>query len=351
MLRINRENLRKSHQAPWLIVDIFMLVLLLINLAWLVFDTLYSTASMQNLLSEYLPTVYYGYKPVHENFLLIDLAFIAIFLTEFCIRWIVSVVSKEHLRWYFFPVLHWYDIVGLIPLGFTRLFRFLRIFSILHRLHKFEIIDLNRTRTYRFFAFYYDVFVEELSDRIVVKILADIQQDVKKGSPLIDKITSEVLAPRRPVLTQWVAGVMQHMGSTLSDNEQGSVIRDHVKQSVGKAVKNNQQFNNLSYLPVVGKSIEKTLEQTITDIVTASLINLLSDVSDKRINEFIQSGVQGYSPKTDALDKEVLQVVDECFDLVKAHVSQQRWKDHLSGKTRTMPMPEVNEHPADPEKR
>ncbi|WP_026294470.1 ion transporter [Salinimonas chungwhensis] len=350
MLRINRENLRKSHQGPWLVVDLLMLVLLLINLGWLIFDALYSTASMQHVLSTYLPAVYRGYQPVHQNFLLIDLVFIAIFLTEFCVRWAVSVAQKEHLRWYFFPVLHWYDIVGLIPLTFTRLFRFLRIFSILHRLHKFEIIDLNRTRTYRFFAFYYDVFVEELSDRIVVKILADIQEDIREGSPLIDKITDQVLAPRRPVLTQWVAGVMQHMGNGLSDNEQGSVIREHVKQSVGKAVKNNQQFNNLAYLPVVGKTIENTLEQTITDIVTASLINLLSDVSDERINEFIQSGVKGYSPKTEALDKEVLKVVDECFDLVKAHVSQQRWKAHLSGSAKTVPMPDVNEHPVDPNK-
>ncbi|WP_137166565.1 ion transporter [Salinimonas lutimaris] len=340
MLRINRTRLRESHETPWLILDLVMLGLLLINLAWLVFDALYATTSMQYLLDRYWPSLLYAYAPVHKNFLLIDLGFIAIFFVEFCVRWAVSLARKEHLRWYFFPVLHWYDIVGLIPLGATRLFRFLRIFSILHRLHKQQIVDLNNTRIYRFFAFYYDVFVEELSDRIVVKVLSDIQKDVANGSPLIDKITHQVLSPRQPVLARWMAGVMQHMGDKLADDEQGGVIREHVRQSVGKAVKDNPQLGNLHYLPVIGKTIESTLEQTITDIVTASLVNLLHDVDDKRINQFVEASVDGYKPDNDNLDKEVLQVINECFELVKGHVRQQRWKTTLANRGHVVPTPQ-----------
>ena len=340
MLRINRARLRDSHETPWLILDLVMLGLLLINLAWLVFDALYATSSMQYLLGQYWPSLLSAYAPVHKNFLLIDLGFIAIFFVEFCVRWAVSLARKEHLRWYFFPVLHWYDIVGLIPLGATRLFRFLRIFSILHRLHKHQIVDLNQTRIYRFFAFYYDVFVEELSDRIVVKVLSDIQKDVADGSPLIDKITSQVLSPRQPILTRWVAGVMQHMGDKLADDEQGGIIREHVRQSVGKAVKENPQLSNLHYLPVVGKTIESTLEQTITDIVTAALVNLLHDVDDKRINQFVEASVDGYKPDNDNLDEEVLQVINECFELVKGHVRQQRWKTTLANRGHVVPTPQ-----------
>lgn len=350
MFSINRDKLKQSHQAPWLILDIVMLVLLLINLAWLVFDALYATKALQNLLQTYLPSLYTAYQPIHVNFLLIDLVFIAIFFSEFCFRWAVSLYNKEHLRWYFFPVIHWYDLVGLIPLAATRLFRFLRIFSILHRLHKYQIIDLNRTRVYRFFAFYYEVFLEELTDRIVVKVLADIQKDVADGSPLFDKIVQQVLAPRRPLLTRWVAGIMQHMGDNLANQSPGSVIREHVKASVAKAVRHNEQVTNLKYVPVVGKTIESTLEQTITDIVTASLINLLSDVSDSRLNEFIQSGVKGYNGPADELDKEVLGVVDECFELVKQHVAQQRWKTRLDNAPGAVPEPGVGKAATTPGK-
>jgi len=153
MLRINRENLRNSHETPWLILDLVMLGILFVNLTWLIFDALYATDFVYGLLGTYFPAFLSAYDPVHNNFLLVDLVFIAIFFSEFCFRWVVAIVRKEHLRWYFFPFLHWYDIIGLIPTGPTRLFRFLRIFSILHRLHKFEIIDLNQTAVFRFLRF------------------------------------------------------------------------------------------------------------------------------------------------------------------------------------------------------
>ena len=44
-----------------------------------------------------------------------------------------------------------------------------------------------------------------------------------------------------------------------------------------------------------------------------------------------------YTPTADALDKEVLNVVNECLELVKAHVAQQRWKSHLTEKESAMP--------------
>ena len=40
MFRINRENLRNSHEGPWLLLDIIMLGLLLLNLLLLLFDGL-----------------------------------------------------------------------------------------------------------------------------------------------------------------------------------------------------------------------------------------------------------------------------------------------------------------------
>ncbi len=178
MLKINRENLRNSHETLWLILDLVMLGVLFINLAWLIFDSLYATDFIYGQLGTYFPALITAYDPIHHNFLFVDLVFIGIFFTEFCVRWAVAIIRKEHLRWYFFPFLHWYDLVGLIPTGATRLFRFLRIFSILHRLHKYKIIDLNQTAIFRFFAFYADVFVEELSDRIVVKVLSDAQKDI-----------------------------------------------------------------------------------------------------------------------------------------------------------------------------
>jgi hypothetical protein len=329
MLGFNRENLAKSHETPWLMLDIAMLGLLLINLLWIIFDSLYATEIFKQSLAFISQDWVSGYKPVHANFLLIDLVFVAVFLSEFIIRWIAAVVRKTYLRWYFFPFIHWYDLVGCIPLGAARIFRFLRIFSILHRLHKYQIIDLHRTALFRFIAFYYDVFVEELSDRIVVKVLSDAQKDLAEGSPLIDDITQNVLATRLPILTKWAASVMSHIGESIEHDEHGKSVRQHVNQSVGKAVRGNSKISTLKLVPVLGSTIERTLEDAVTDIVTQSIVNLLKDMTPEKIDDFVEHGFGRFSAEDEQLDKEVLAVVNECIELIKKYVAQQRWKSEL----------------------
>ncbi|MGB1201808.1 MAG: ion transporter, partial [Cognaticolwellia aestuarii] len=228
------------------------------------------------------------------------------------------------------PFIHWYDLVGCIPLGGARIFRFLRVFSILYRLQKYEIIDLRNTPVFRFITFYYDVFVEELSDRIVVKVLSDAQKDIAAGSPLIDDISQQVISSRLPILTQWLSSIMVHVGESIEHNDHGESVRSHVQKSVGKAVRGNSQVSTLKLVPVLGSTIEKTLEQSVTDIVTQSIINLLKDITPEKIDDFVEHGLGRFSSEDHMLDQEVLLIVNECLELVKHHVSQQRWKDTLN---------------------
>ena len=106
---------------------------------------------------------------------------------------------------------------------------------------------------------------------------------------------------------------------------------------MGKAVRSNAQVSTLNYLPVIGKTIENTLEESVTDIVTMSLVNLLSDLDAQRIDHFMSVGMHDYTPTADALDKEVLDVINECLELVKSHVAQQRWKSQLMEKESAVP--------------
>ncbi|PKG97523.1 hypothetical protein [Paraglaciecola sp. MB-3u-78] len=335
MLNFSYSKLKSSHEGPWIIVDLLMLALLIINLIWLLFDGLFATQAFKSILASMSPDIVKGYAPIHENFVLYDLAFVAIFLTEFCVRWLASVVRKTYVRWYFFPFIHWYDLIGCIPLSGARIFRFLRIFSIFYRLQKHQIIDLRNTAVYRFIIFYYDVLVEELSDRIVVKVLSDAQKDISAGSPLIEDISQQVLASRLPILTQWISSVMVHIGESIEHNDHGESVRSHVQKSVGKAVRGNSQVSTLKLVPILGSTIEKTLEQSVTDIVTQSIINLMKDITPEKIDDFVEHGIGRFSSEDQMLDQEVLLIVNECLELVKQHVSQQRWKDSFDGKYTT----------------
>ena len=86
-------------------------------------------------------------------------------------------------------------------------------------------------------------------------------------------------------------------------------------------------------VPVLGGTIERTLEDAITDIVTHSVINLLKDVTPEKLNEFIDHGINKFDAEEEALEDEVLLVVSEVLELLKGHISQQRWKTELEAKT------------------
>ncbi|WP_250657598.1 ion transporter [Alkalimarinus coralli] len=329
MLKFSRDKLRASHEGIWFVMDFIMLGLLIINLILLLFDSLYMTDYFKATLDYISPSISESYQPIHKNFILIDLAFVSVFFSEFCLRWIVAVRRKEYLRWYFFPFIHWYDLVGCIPLGATRIFRFLRIFSIIYRLHKYKIIDLTNSKIFKFITFYYDVFIEELSDRIVVKVLSDAQKDLRQGSPLLDEIADKVVATRRETLSLWVSTMLTHAGNSIEDEKSGVMIRDHVKDSVSKAVRENSEVSRLKLVPVLGSTIEQTLESAVSDIVIQSVIHLLKDMSPQKITYFMTHGITASQLEEKALNKEIIAILDECIELLKGHVSNQRWKSHF----------------------
>lgn len=329
MLKFNFSNLQKSHQTPWFIVDLIMMGMLTINLLLLVFDSLYDVASIYDAIHQYLPALGAGYQPIHDNFLLVDLVFISVFLFEFFVRWGVAIKEKEHMRWYFFPFVHWYDLVGCIPVDAARIFRLLRIISILHRLHKYRVIDLKNTAVYRFFRFYYDVFIEELSDRIVVKVLSDVQQDISNGSDLMDRIQSQVLAPRKVVLHHWISSLALHVGDSIADQQIGESVRAHIATSVSDAVRNNAQVHTLALLPVVGTSIERLLETAVADIVVQAIVNMLQDMTPEKVSDIIDHGLTSPSVAEQTLTVEVLDMVNETLEIVKGHVAVQQWKEKL----------------------
>jgi len=329
MFGINRQKLKASHEANWLLLDLFMMGLLLLNLGLIIFDSLYATQVFRQTLDFISPALAPAYEPLHQNFLLIDLAFVAVFLSEFMLRWLVAIRRNQYARWYFFPFIHWYDLIGCIPLASTRIFRFLRIFSILYRLNKYQIINLHNTRLFQFFHFYYQALLEELSDRIVVKVLSDVQKELADGTPLLDELAEKVIAGRRQSLVRWAACVLNQLGQSIENAGMQDTLRQHIETSVAKAVRDNKQVSSLNLVPVLGGHIEQLLERTVADIVLNAIVNLLKDLDGQKVDHFIEHGLVAASDEEVILGEEIMLVVNDCLELVKKHVAQQKWKQKL----------------------
>ncbi len=326
MIKVNRQKLYQSHEGPWLLLDLAMLGLLISNLILIIFDSLFALKTLNRLLTEIAPEFVRFYQPIHDDFLFVDLAFVSVFLAEFLLRWGVAIYNKTFLRWYFFPFVHWYDLLGCIPLSGMRLLRFLRIFSILYRLHKYQIIDVRNTAIIRFLSFYYDALVEELTDRILVKALTEAQEEIKAGSPILDELSERVIKSGKPMLSGWAATLLNHTGELLENTQSDNVLRQHIARSVARAVDDNPQVSQLSWLPIVGRGLERRLETAVADIVVNSLVNMLKDITPQQLEQIAAQAKPNISEADEILDREVLRLLREAIEVLKEHIAKQKWK-------------------------
>jgi hypothetical protein len=335
MLKINRENLKTSHQLIWFVIDFLMLGLLIINLAFIIFDSIYNLIGVQNLLAEHAPLVKELYHPIHENFLFYDLIFVSIFLTEFVVRWGYAIKAKVYDRWYFYPFIHWYDIIGCIPVGSFRFLRILRVISIIYRLHQYKVIDVTQTRVFQFFNFYYEAFMEELSDRIVIKVLNGAQDEIRRGSPLFERIQNDILYPRREMLSDWVSQRVAEAAREGYIPNRGA-LRSYLETRVDNALKQNLELSRLKYLPVVGPTIQETLEEAVGDIVANVIHQILEDLASASNHAFIEDIVNVFLPSPDNEDQNdehneaLINLIVEILDAVKSQVRVKHWRSELT---------------------
>ncbi|MBS3805427.1 MAG: ion transporter [Oleiphilaceae bacterium] len=334
MFTIKPENLRKDHQLIWFIVDFAMLGLLILNLGLIIFDVIYSFPTVQELIGTHAGWLKDRYDPIHDNFLFYDLIFVSIFLTEFFIRWAYAIKAHIYTRWYFYPFIHWYDLVGCIPVGSLRFLRILRIISIIYRLQKYNVIDLTATSAYRFIAFYYDAFLEELSDRIVVKVLSGIQSEVLSGSPLFERIQHDILYPRRAMIADWISARVAEATEETYVPRRGA-LRTYLEDRVDVALKQNVELSRLRFLPVVGPTIQETLEEAVGDIVATVIHQLLDDLASTRNHGFIEDIVNAFLPEREPegeyiQNEALINLINEVLEVIKGQVHVKRWRTALN---------------------
>ena len=339
MFTINRENLKKSHQSIWLVIDFMMLGLLIVNLALIIFDSIYSFEAIQDFFQQSMPAFYSVYHPIHRNFIFYDLIFVSIFLTEFFGRWLYALRARTYQRWYFYPFIHWYDLLGCVPTGGMRFLRVLRVISIVYRLHRYGIVDFTQTRLFQFLAFYYDAFLEELSDRIVLKVLSGMQEEVRRGAPVLNRIEQEILLPRRELLAGWLSGRIADLASE-GYVPNRDALRRYLEDRIRDAMRQNPELSRLRLLPIFGNQVRGTLEGALGNITATILNQVMEDLANSRNHEFVADMVDAFLPEPRVFDAAgapvvrrdndvMIAVTLEILEVFKDQVRYKRWRERL----------------------
>ena len=81
---------------------------------------------------------------------------------------------------------------------------------------------------------------------------------------------------------------------------------------------------------MLGSNIEKRLETAVSNIVVNSIVNLLSDIDEQKVQQFMGAGLPEFSSAEQELNQEILVIINEVLDLVKEHIANKRWQEKLN---------------------
>lgn len=338
-IRFNLKKLKNNPETPWFVLDLLMVWLVTINLLWILFDWMFSSSSLASGLHYIAPDFHDFYaEKIHDDFVAYDLMFVWIYLVELTLRWCMAIYNKTYHRWFFYPFVHWYDVLGCIPIGSFRFLRILRVISIVYRLQKLGIIDIRENYFYRQFQKYLGVITEELSDRVVINVLNGVQDEIQKGNPVTHRIQDRVIGPRQEQLVHWLGS---RLGNAIDHAYQHNEyhVRDYLKSMVHQSLARNSNIKRLNQLPIVGPQIQETMEAMSVELVEDVLVTLMSDLADPQqqvaantINSLLEAPAENEAQQLWPILQEA---VVESLELIKDQVALQQWKLQEASSTRT----------------
>ena len=332
VFKFDFEEAKKRSEYNSLYLDLTMLLVVFISLIVIIFNWHFQFDFIQSFFKYYFPVFYDLYLPVHKNFILYDSVFVAIFLIELFIRWVVAAAQKKYHKWFWYPFIHWYDVLGSIPLGGFRFLRLLRIISVIIRLEKLGLINIKESYLSKVFSKYYEILVEEVSDRVVLNVLTNVQEEIKDGNQVVNNIVKDVITPKKEQLVNWFSEKLKSSIAETYDDELRDKLKNYISQSIQDSMENNPEFIALKNTPIIGNTISEKLESAVSGITFGTIDGLITSMaSDKNkvavsetLNMFLDSILKEGNDKE--LNKITNAIVHDSIEVIKDDVRIEKWK-------------------------
>lgn len=331
--KYNYVNSNSKFFKLFLAYDIFMVFIIVFNLFCLGMNFFL----MSNIGEWFFNTIHLSpvlefYRThLHPWVITTEAWFIIFLITELAVRWLLSIVQKHHARWWFFPFIHWYEILAIIPhLRFLRLFRAGIIAYRLYELGYKVIPDNIRIKA----MFYYRVIMEELSDRVVITVIDGIRHELETSSTH-KKIIHDLVDHHRELFTITLSSMLQESLAKALQQQQ-PVITQKVGIIVNQAIEDTPELTQLLRLiPIVGGRIEQQIQsigQRLGENISAGLIEPFTAGSPHRPNENYQLIVEKVSElniDNQYLEELVESVVFESLEAIRKQVKIKQWQQTL----------------------
>ncbi|KAA8735083.1 preprotein translocase subunit SecA [Acinetobacter qingfengensis] len=267
----------------------------------------------------------------------IDFYFICYLIAELAARWLFSIIANHHRRWWFFPFIHWYEVLAIIPM-----FRFLRLARagiIAYRLHElgYQVVPGKIIRQVKF---YYDVVMEELTDRIVLTVIKGVENELDTSTTHHQRIHAIIDHHRQP-FAQALAEILQlSVAQTLAKQQQ--LISNDIGQIVNQAIIDTPELKQLlSVMPIIGHKLEQQIQsigQRIGENITTGIVDRFSrqpnpaSTANPLLTE-ISDQISQTPLDTAQIDQLIESIVRESFIGIREQVKIKQWQQKLDKNT------------------
>lgn len=329
-MKVDLGKLRHNPEAPLLAIDLLMVLLVIFNLAWIVFNALFASRVFQAGIAWLSPEFHAWYRDdIRPNFVDIDMVFVSIYVAELLLRWGIAIARHTYHRWFFYPFVHWYDVLGCIPIGSFRWLRILRVVALLWRLQQQGIIDIRDSWLVRTLRKYLDIVTEEIADRVVLNVLDGVHGELERGNPVVHRIGREVLAPRRDELLDWLAGRLQHT-TDATWRANSKVLDAYLNRVIAESLDASDEIRRLGHLPVVGPALSDALDAAVSDIARSIVDHVARDLSapanHARLRDALGTALDAMLADDERVNRLVREALLESLDIIKQQVGVQQWK-------------------------
>lgn len=280
-------------------------------------------ANVASLLEENFFRLYDATGKLTDHFWIIDLPFLVIFILEFFISWRLAVRRHTYPRWFMYPIVHWYDVLGIMPFKQMRLFRLFRVASIYVRLSRSDRTIVGDDPISRTIAYFSNIVSEEISDMVSLRILNETQDELAKGTH--KAIINSVATQHRDALARQLAVQVRDL---LVDDGVRERAQGFLEANLKQSVESTDAFRFVPLPDVVLRPMVMTIGQSVFDAFADTLaVTVSTDEGQDALQATIRDAIDGVvleitEGELEELVKEIsIQVIDQ----IKETVQVRKW--------------------------
>lgn len=309
-----------------LVYDIVMLIALVGDLGLIFADYVLMSGFVSQIGGAWVATYQNNW---HKTVVFLGGLFTLFLVLELLVRWAIAVHKNTYYRWFFFPFVHWYEVLGCLPV--LRPLRLLRAIIIIKRLHDLGVSVLP-ARLIKTAKFYGHILLEELSDRVILTALDNLKNQLSsnQSQASLERVLDKNRAKLQQALTVFCQTNLLPSLCALHE-QQSQMLAQQVGEAVEEAlIKSPELRRTLRLIPIAGSLIEGQLTQIGKQVGEQVTLAVSQKMFSQQTLTPLMADIAHQIAHIDITSRDYEQlvhsVVKDALEAFEAQIKIQQWK-------------------------